>query len=125
LLARRDPVTGALQKREYGGWMLNAFRILAKFKALRGTPLDPFGHTEERKEERALAKGYAATIGELLATLTPDNHALAVEIASLPEHIRGFGHVKQRSIDSARRREAELLDAFRNPSASPVVSAAE
>ena len=125
LLARRDPVTGELQKREYGGWMLNAFRILAKFKALRGTPLDPFGHTEERKEERALAKGYAATIGELLATLAPDNHALAVEIASLPEHIRGFGHVKQRSIDSARRREAELLDAFRNPSASPVVSAAE
>ncbi len=125
LLARRDPVTGELQKREYGSWMLNAFRILAKFKALRGTPLDPFGHAEERKEERALARQYAATIEELLAKLTPDNHALAVEIASLPEHIRGFGHVKQRSIESTRRREAELLEAFRNPSAPPVVSAAE
>jgi len=125
LLARRDPVTGELQKREYGGWMLNAFRVLAKFKLLRGTPFDPFGHTEERKEERALASRYAATVEELLEKLTPANHALAVEIAKLPEYIRGFGHVKRRSITSTQSREAELLDAFRNPKASPVVSAAE
>jgi indolepyruvate ferredoxin oxidoreductase len=125
LLARRDPVSGELLKREYGGWMLNAFRLLAKFKALRGTPLDPFGHTQERKDERALIARYEATVAELLENLTPANQALAAEIASLPEQIRGFGHVKLRAMKRVAAREAELLDAFRNPKPEPAVSAAE
>ena len=125
LLARRDPVNGELQKREYGGWMLSAFRLLAKLKGLRGTPFDPFGYTEERKQERALIRRYESTVTELLENLSPANHALAVEIATLPEHIRGFGHVKHRAMTNAVKREAELLDAFRNPKAPPVVSAAD
>jgi indolepyruvate ferredoxin oxidoreductase len=118
-------VSGELLKREYGGWMLNAFRLLAKFKALRGTPLDPFGHTQERKDERALIARYEATVAELLENLTPANQALAAEIASLPEQIRGFGHVKLRAMKRVAAREAELLDAFRNPKPEPAVSAAE
>jgi indolepyruvate ferredoxin oxidoreductase len=125
LFAKRDPVSGELQKREYGGWMLTALRILAKFRGLRGTPLDPFGYTQERKDERALIRRYEATIGEVLEKLTPENHALAVEIARLPEHIRGYGHVKQRAIAGVTERGAQLLEAFRNPEAAQRVSAAE
>jgi indolepyruvate ferredoxin oxidoreductase len=125
LLAKRDPVTGELRKREYGGWMLTVFRHLAKFKFLRGTPFDPFGHTDERKAERALILHYEEMIEGLLDTLSPENHALAVEIARLPEHIRGFGHVKKRSIDMVEEREARLLDAYHNPNTTPAVSAAE
>lgn len=125
LFARRDPVTGELIKREYGSWMLGAFRLLAKLKPLRGTPFDPFGYTQERKDERALIARYEATVDELLRTLTPANHALAADIAALPERIRGFGHVKLRSMKSVAAREAELLDAFRNPKPAPAVSAAD
>jgi indolepyruvate ferredoxin oxidoreductase len=125
LLARRDPVSGELIKQEYGSWMLGAFRLLAKFKGLRGTPFDPFGRTQERKDERQLIVRYEERIEELLASLTRDNHALAVEIASLPERIRGFGHVKLRSMKGAAEREAALMDAFRHPKPAPAVSAAE
>jgi indolepyruvate ferredoxin oxidoreductase len=125
LLAKRDPVTGELRKREYGGWLLPVFRQLAKFKVLRGTPLDPFGYTKERKAERAWITHYSEMIEGLLDTLSPENHGLAVEIACLPEHIRGFGHVKQRSIATVSEREARLLDAYHNPNATPAVSAAE
>ena len=125
LFARRDPVTGELQKREYGGWMLGVFRFLAKFKGLRGTPIDPFGYTQERKDERALIKTYEAMVDEMLERLTPENHALTVEIASLPEHIRGYGHVKQRSMAAVSERAAQLLEAFRNPKTAHTVSAAE
>jgi indolepyruvate ferredoxin oxidoreductase len=105
--------------------MLGAFRLLAKFKGLRGTPFDPFGRTQERKDERLLITRYEETIEEVLAALGRDNHALAVEIASLPERIRGFGHVKLRAMKDAAEREAALLDAFRNPKTAPAVSAAE
>jgi len=118
-------VSGELLKREYGPWMLSALRVLAKFKGLRGTPLDPFGYMQERKDERALIRSYEATIEEILAGLSPENHMLAVEIASLPEHIRGYGHVKQRAMAGATERAAQLLDAFRNPKAAHTVSAAE
>ncbi|MGE3507247.1 MAG: DUF6537 domain-containing protein, partial [Alphaproteobacteria bacterium] len=123
LLASRDPVTGELQKQEYGTWVLGAFRILAKLKGLRGTPFDIFGYSHERRTERKLIGEYEAVIGELLRGLTHDNHALAVEIASMPEQIRGYGHVKERHLKAAKSREAELLAMFRNPSAH--ASAAE
>ena len=76
-------------------------------------------------ESGTLAVRYEATVDELLRTLTPANHALAAEIAALPERIRGFGHVKLRSMKSVAGREAELLDAYRNPKPAPAVSAAE
>jgi indolepyruvate ferredoxin oxidoreductase len=117
LFAPRDPATGHLKKVSYGPWMLRAFGLLAKFKGLRGTWLDPFGRTAERRAERALIGAYEKTVAELLAGLNPDNHALAVEIASVPEHIRGYGHIKDWSLAEAKRREAELLAAFRAPAA--------
>jgi len=110
---RPDPRTGEARKSEFGAWMLTAFRVLAKLKGLRGTPLDLFGMTEERRTERRLIGAYEATVSELLERLDRDNHKLALEIASIPEHIRGFGHVKRRHLDEAKRREAELLAAFR------------
>ena len=100
-----------------------AFRLLAKLKRLRGTRLDPFGYTAERQAERRLIEDYEATVDELLQGLTPDNHGLAVEIATIPEHIRGYGHVKTRHLRDAKTREAELLAAFRN--AEPAQTAAE
>ncbi len=112
---RPDPRTGEASKSEFGPWMMAAFRVLAKLKRLRGTALDPFGHTAERKTERRLIVEYEATVDELLARLDRDNHALAVDIASVPENIRGFGHVKRRHLDAAKQNEAKLLAAFRAP----------
>lgn len=113
--APRDPATGELRKREYGPWVFAAFKVLARLKFLRGTPFDPFGRTDERREERQLIADYASEVEELLAGLTMDNHALAVEIASLPEHIRGYGHIKEASIEAARTRGDTLLERFRHP----------
>ncbi|MBM3517468.1 MAG: indolepyruvate ferredoxin oxidoreductase family protein [Alphaproteobacteria bacterium] len=123
LLARRDPETGYLLKREFGPWILSAFRLLARLRGLRGTAFDIFGRTAERKRERALIGDYERTLEELMAGLTSDNHALAVEIAGIPEHIRGYGHVKERHLAAAERRAAELMAAFREP--APRASAAE
>jgi indolepyruvate ferredoxin oxidoreductase len=103
---------GRPKKRAFGPWMLGAFRTLAKFRILRGTPLDIFGYTEERRLERTLITQYEQTIDRLLAGLTPQNHALAVQIASLPEEIRGFGHIKLRSIEAAGRKRDDLLASF-------------
>ena len=123
LFARRDADTGHPKKRIYGPWMLTAFRLLAAFKPLRGTALDPFGYTAERRQERALIGHYEATVEALVAGLESDNHGLAVEIAALPLAMRGFGHVKEANIACATEREAELLAAFRAPGAQ--ASAAE
>lgn len=115
LWAQRDPHTGAPRKKAYGPWMLKAFAMLAKLRWLRGTPLDVFGYTRERRQERQLIKDYETLLGELLERLSPDKHALAVQLASLPEHIRGYGHVKQRHIEQTRQRETQLLEQFRRP----------
>ena len=113
LFARRDPATGEPRKARYGAWMMRVFGVLARFKGLRGTVLDPFGYTRERRRERRLIERYEKVVSSLLDGLDHANHAVAVEIASLPERIRGFGHVKARSIEEAERREAELLERFR------------
>jgi len=114
LLAKRND-KGELIKKEYGPWMFTAFKLLAKLRFLRGGPLDVFGRTDERRTERKLIEDYVRQLDELLAKLTPDNHALAVQIASIPEDIRGFGHVKERHLHAARQKEAKLLEAFRAP----------
>jgi indolepyruvate ferredoxin oxidoreductase len=110
---KRDPRTGLARKSEFGPWMMAAFRALAKLKRLRGTPFDPFGMTEERRTERRLVGEYEATVNELLERLDRGNRKLAVEIAFIPDLIRGFGHVKRRNLEEAKRKEAELLAAFR------------
>src|SRR6202044_2650468 len=113
LLARRDPATGEPKKRAFGPWMRHVFRLLTWLRPLRGTALDIFGYTRERRMERRLIADYEALLGELSASLSPDNHALAVEIASLPAKIRGFGHIKARNVESAKACEAELLALLR------------
>jgi len=124
LLARRDPVTGLPRKMTFGPWMMTAFGWLAKFKGLRGTRFDPFGYSEERRVERKLIADYEAMLDEVLVKLNPANHHLAIGIAVIPEKIRGFGHIKARSITTAKADEAALLDQFRAGSA-PLLKAAE
>jgi len=119
LLARRDPETGRLAKRTYGGWMLRGLALLARARRLRGTRFDPFGRAAERRMERRLIVEYETLLRELVARVDSANHALAVEIATLPMRIRGFGHVKERSVAEAKAREASLLAAFRHPIKQP------
>jgi indolepyruvate ferredoxin oxidoreductase len=95
--------------------VFTAFKLMAKLRFLRGGMLDIFGYTDERKSERRLIGDYEKTIGELVAALNGDNLALAVEIASIPEHIRGYGHVKEAHLAAAKAKEAELLAQWRNP----------
>ena len=123
LLAERDEVSGEPKKREFGPWVLPLLRVIAALKGLRGTPLDIFGRTAERRLERQLITDYERTIAEIEAGLTRENHGLAVEIASVPEEIRGYGHIKEQHLRRARAHEAELLNAFRSP--APQASAAE
>ena len=124
LLARKDPATGVPRKMSFGPWMMHAFAVLARLKGLRGTPFDPFGYTRERKTERQLIRDYEALLGEIVSNLAPQNHATAVGLASIPEKIRGFGHVKARHLEAAKKEEAELLARFRQP-AAPLAVAAE
>src|SRR5579862_7106637 len=121
LLARPDPRTGEPAKMSFGPWMLGAFKVLAKLKGLRGTALDIFGRSEERRMERALIGEYEQTLETLIEGLSRDNHALAVEIASLPETIRGYGHIKAKSAAMARAKREELLARYRS---APVRAAA-
>ncbi|HLT77896.1 MAG TPA: indolepyruvate ferredoxin oxidoreductase family protein [Ferrovibrio sp.] len=123
LIAHPDPETGEAQKKEFGPWTFRLFRLLAKLKGLRGTKLDIFGYTEERRTERQLVEDYFALINELSAGLSPENHALAVQLAALPEEIRGFGHVKKRNLKLAQEKWQKLLAAFRSP--APLATAAE
>jgi indolepyruvate ferredoxin oxidoreductase len=112
LLARTDPLTGEPRKMRFGGWIKAVFKLLAPLKFLRGTVFDPFGHTAERRMERALIGEYEQALERLLGGLTPQNHALAVEIAAIPEAMRGFGHIKKRNVEAARRKRDELLARF-------------
>lgn len=107
LLAKKNS-KGELQKQPYGAWMLTAFKLLAKMKGLRGTALDVFGKTEERKMERALIAQYKTSIEKLLPALNAENAATALEIARIPEQIKGYGHVKERNVAAAQKRWAAL-----------------
>ncbi len=100
-------------KMSFGPWMMWVFKGLAAAKVLRGTPFDIFGRMPERRQERQLRDDYDALLDEIILGLSADNHALAVALASLPEKIRGFGHVKQRHIESAKAEEKALLAQFR------------
>jgi indolepyruvate ferredoxin oxidoreductase len=117
LFARVDPLTGEPRKIRFGAWVLPLFGALKRLKGLRGTPFDPFGYTEERRLERALIAEYEQTVGELLAQLSGQNHALAVQIASLPEEMRGFGPIKKRNVAAAREKLQQLLGQWRAPQA--------
>ena len=109
---------GELQKRPYGPWMRHGFRLLARLKFLRGTGLDIFGRSAERRQERALIVQYRQCIEELLPALTPANLGLAVRIARVPEDIRGYGHVKQRHLHAAQQLWSGLMSQWRDGRAS-------
>jgi indolepyruvate ferredoxin oxidoreductase len=111
LLSRPGP-GGRPRKLRFGGWMLPVLKVLAHGRRLRGTPLDVFGYTQERRMERALVGAYLQRIDALLPALTPERLKVATEIAALPLAMRGFGAVKEHNVTLARRREAELLHRF-------------
>ena len=113
IFAKTDPVTGELQKKRFGPWMQTAMRWVARAKFLRGTAFDPFGRSAERRGERQLIADYEALIDELLAGLKADKLELAIELACLPETIRGYGHVKEKNLVAARARWSELLARWR------------
>jgi indolepyruvate ferredoxin oxidoreductase len=126
LLARRDPATGVPRKMSFGPWMMRAFRVLARLKGLRGTALDPFGYSRERRTERRLVGDFEALVEEILGRLDAGNHALAVGLATVPQKIRGFGHIKERNLTAAKAEEAALLAQFRSATADePLPAAAE
>jgi indolepyruvate ferredoxin oxidoreductase len=113
LMSARD-AQGLPVKRRFGPWMQKAFAVLARCKGLRGSAFDPFGRTEERRTERALIERYRATVTELLSGLDAGRLAQAVEIASLPEDIRGYGHVKQRHLATVDARWEALMTRWRS-----------
>ena len=115
LISKRDPVTGQLQKMEFGPWILHLFRVMEKMKFLRGTPFDIFGYSAERRMERQLIKDYKKLLESLLTSLTPRNYEIAVKLASIPEDIRGYGHVKEEHLKKAKEIEAALLLSFNKP----------
>jgi len=114
LTAKRNE-KGELVKQKFGPSMLRNFRLLARLKGLRGGALDIFGKTEERRTERALIQQYRASIEEILRTLSVDNHATALEIARIPDQIKGYGHIKERNLKAAQARWDELLARYRTP----------
>ncbi len=122
LFAKRDPVTGQLQKKEYGRWMFRAFRLLAGLRRFRGTWLDVMGRTAERRMERQVLADYEALLAEVGRTLTPENHATALELLRLPEQIRGYGHVKEAHLERTKLRGTALLERYRG---APQQAAAE
>jgi indolepyruvate ferredoxin oxidoreductase len=124
ILGRRN-AKGEPVKTTFGPWILTAFGVLARFKGLRGTPLDIFGYTAERRTERRLIADYERLMDEVAGRLTPENHALAVGLANIPEKIRGYGHVKQRHLDVALKEQAALKQRFDAAAHAPTRIAAE
>ncbi|WP_135467562.1 indolepyruvate ferredoxin oxidoreductase family protein [Crenalkalicoccus roseus] len=127
-LARPDPVTGLPRKRAFGPWMLRAMGLLRHGKVLRGTPLDPFGRTEERRMERALPGEYRAGIERLLRLLSPETHGRICDWAEAAAGIKGFGHIKARNAQAARERMAAIEASLAAPaglsaSAAPAMAA--
>jgi indolepyruvate ferredoxin oxidoreductase len=102
MISKLDPDSGKVKKRTFGPWMMSAFRQLAKLKSLRGTPLDVFGYSAERKMEKALIKEYSDTLEDVAARYEQIDYQKAVALLSLPELVRGYGHVKLKSIETYR-----------------------
>ncbi|QBY00341.1 indolepyruvate ferredoxin oxidoreductase family protein [Rhodophyticola sp. CCM32] len=122
-LPGRD-ASGRPRKREFGAWIGRAYKLLARMKPLRGTPLNPFGYTAERRMERGLIKTYERDMAAVLPAVTPQTMDIAVALAELPLQIRGFGPVKEKNAEKAEKQRADLMAAFRNGGA-PLAEAAE
>lgn len=120
LFSKRDPNTGHLIKQEFGPWMLRAFGLLARLRFLRGSVLDVFGRSAERRRERADLEEYLALLDQLLPGLDDDNYPVALELVSLAAKLRGFGHVKDRNRELLALRRDELLREFHGAATTPV-----
>ncbi len=112
MLSGIDPNTGRPRKRRFGPWVFPLFRLLARGKSLRGTVLDPFGHTAERRAERRLILSFEALLARFERSLCPANYDIARELAALPQRINGYGPIKMQKIDEVAAREADLLTRF-------------
>jgi len=112
LFSKRDPETGELLKREFGPWVGKLFPVLAAMRKLRGTRFDIFGYSSERKMERSLIDNYEDLMQDISRRLDSKNYKIAVELASLPSLIRGFGHVKEANVAKVRELEAQILKRF-------------
>jgi indolepyruvate ferredoxin oxidoreductase len=111
LLAKKND-KGELQKQQFGPWMLTSFRLLAKLKGLRSTAFDVFGRTAERQTERALITDYTRSMDRVMQRLNAENMSTALEIARIPEQIKGFGHVKEKNVVAARLKWDGLMKQF-------------
>jgi len=112
LFSRRND-KGELVKKKFGPWVMSVFKVLARLKGLRGTAFDVFDKTAERRQERQLVREYLELVNELSESLTEQNLAVAIELARLPDDIRGFGHVKEKNLLAAQARRSELLNSYR------------
>jgi indolepyruvate ferredoxin oxidoreductase len=113
-MSRLNARTGSVRKRRFGPWIFVMFRLLAHVRWVRGTLLDPFAWTAERKLERQLIRDFEATLTLILAQLTPHNLSLAAEIGAAPRQIRGFGHIKAKSIREYQGKMSQLVARFRD-----------
>jgi indolepyruvate ferredoxin oxidoreductase len=125
LLGGAKDALGRPKKRAFGAWILPVFRTLAKMRGLRGTVLDVFGYSADRRLERDLIAGYEKDVATVLGLLSPATHDTAVELLSLPDRIRGYGPVKEKAVNDAQMRYAQLAADLANPPAAPRQIAAE
>jgi indolepyruvate ferredoxin oxidoreductase len=125
LLGGAKDALGRPRKRAFGPWMMPVFRLLAKMRVLRGTAFDIFGHSADRKLERDLIAGYEKDVAHVLSVLSPLTLETAIEILSLPDRIRGYGPVKEKSVQDAKARYAQLAADLANPPPAPRQIAAE
>jgi indolepyruvate ferredoxin oxidoreductase len=115
LLPAADDGAGRPKKKIFGGWMITGFKVLAGLKGLRGTPLDLFGYSHDRRLERALIAEYEGDVETMLKLLAPETERTAIALLSLPDDIRGYGPVKQQAYDKSRAKRAALLKDLSNP----------
>ncbi len=124
LISRPDPITGRIRKRLYGPWIFSFLKLLARMKRLRGTRFDLFGYTKERRLERELIVEYRFLIDSLLNGHLKSNYPTAVEIARLPGLIRGYGHIKEASVERYRQEKERLFQQLKTQPESGMQEAA-
>jgi indolepyruvate ferredoxin oxidoreductase len=125
ILASGVDALGRPKKRAFGSWMMSVFRVLAKYRFLRGTALDVFGYSADRKLERQLITDYEKDVAKVLDLLSQATHDTAVELLSLPDRIRGYGPVKDKAVKDAKARHEQLVADLANPPTAPRQMAAE
>jgi indolepyruvate ferredoxin oxidoreductase len=125
LLGGGTDALGRPKKRAFGAWMMPVFRILAGLRGLRGTAFDVFGRSPDRQLERELIADYEKDVASVLAALSPVTLETAVELLALPDSIRGYGPVKEKSVKDAKARHAQLTADLANPPSAPRQIAAE